>query len=49
MPSFEEIKEFSRALGDRVGMSLIKERADSRVVLLGPEGIETDVRKLYGL
>jgi tRNA wybutosine-synthesizing protein 1 len=49
MPSFEEIKEFSRALGDRVGMSLIKERADSRVVLLGPEGIETDVRELYGL
>ena len=27
MPSFEEIKDFSRQLGDRIGMELIKERA----------------------
>lgn len=49
MPSFEEIKDFSRQLGDRIGMELIKERADSRVVLLGHTGEETDVRKIYGI
>ena len=49
MPSFEEIKDFSRQLGDRIGMELIKERADSRVVLLGHPGEETDVRKIYGI
>ena len=30
-------------------MELIKEREDSRVVLLGHPGEETDVRKLYGM
>lgn len=49
MPSFEDIKDFSRQLGDRIGMELIKERADSRVVLLGHPGEETDVRKIYGI
>ena len=49
MPSFEEVKDFSRQLGDRIGMSIINERADSRVVLLGTPGMETDVRKVYGL
>ena len=49
MPSFDEIKDFSRTLGEKVGMELIKERADSRVVLLGHPGEETDVRKIYGL
>ena len=49
MPSFEEIKDFSRQLGDRIGMELIKERADSRVVLLGHPGEETDVRKIYDI
>lgn len=49
MPSFEEIKDFSRQLGDMIGMELIKERADSRVVLLGHPGEETDVRKIYGI
>jgi len=47
MPSFEEIKDFSIQLGDIVGMKLIKERPDSRVVLLGPEDIDTDIGKLY--
>ncbi len=46
MPSFEEIKEFSSRLGDLVGMDLIKERPDSRVVLLGPSDIDTDIVKL---
>ena len=32
-----------------IGMEIIKERADSRVVLLGHPGEETDVRKIYGL
>ena len=30
-------------------MEIIKEREDSRVVLLGHPGQETDVRKIYGL
>ena len=30
-------------------MELIKERADSRVVLLGYPAEETDVRRIYGL
>ena len=49
MPSFEEIRDFSSQLGERMGMDIINERADSRVVLLGPKGIETDVRKVYGM
>ncbi len=47
MPSFEEIRDFSLQLGDLVGMKLIKERPDSRVVLLGPEDIDTDIGKHY--
>ncbi|UAL07037.1 MAG: 4-demethylwyosine synthase TYW1 [Candidatus Methanogranum gryphiswaldense] len=47
MPSFEEIKDFSIQLGDLVNMKLIKERPDSRVVLLGSEDIDTDIGKLY--
>lgn len=49
MPSFAEIKDFSRQLGDRIGMSIINEREDSRVVLLGTPGMETDVRRIHGL
>ncbi|MCL2032518.1 MAG: 4-demethylwyosine synthase TYW1 [Methanomassiliicoccaceae archaeon] len=44
MPSFEEIKDFSSQLGDVTGMSIIKEREDSRVLLLGDKNINTDVR-----
>lgn len=47
MPSFDEIKTFSTELGSIVGMNIINERPDSRVLLLGHEGIETDVRKIY--
>ncbi len=49
MPSFAEIRDFSNQLGSRMGMSIINEREDSRVVLLGHPGEETDVRKIYGL
>jgi tRNA wybutosine-synthesizing protein 1 len=46
MPSFDEIREFSAILGEKVGMEIIKERPDSRVLLLGKEGMDADVRKL---
>jgi tRNA wybutosine-synthesizing protein 1 len=49
MPSFDEIKEFSARLGPHIEMEIIKERADSRVVLLGHPGEETDIRKIYRL
>ncbi len=47
MPSFEEIRDFSSQLGDIVGMSIIKERPDSRVLLLGDVSIDTDVRSTF--
>jgi len=46
MPSFDEIKDFSIQLGSEVGMDIIKEREDSRVLLLGPSGMDTDVRNI---
>jgi len=49
MPSHNEILEFSEDLGNLVGMSILKEKADSRVTLLGTQGTETDVRKIYRL
>lgn len=47
MPSFEEIRDFSSQLGDIVGMSIIKERPDSRVLLLGDVDIDTDIRSTF--
>lgn len=49
MPSFDEIRDFSNQLGERIGKEIIRERADSRVVLLGSPGQELDVRKIYGM
>ena len=49
MPSFQEIKEFSEQLGKLTGKEIIKEKEDSRVVLLGQPGMETNVMKLYNL
>lgn len=49
MPSFDEVLRFSEELGSIVGMDVIKQKPDSRVTLLGRPGIETDVRKFYGL
>lgn len=46
MPSFDKVRQFSSDLGELVGMEILKEREDSRVVLLGSPGIETDVRKI---
>jgi len=44
MPSFEEIRDFSSQLGDIVGMSIIRERPDSRVLLMAKEDLDADVR-----
>ncbi len=49
MPSFAEIREFSQRLGGMVGMEILKEAPDSRVLLLGRPGMELDVRKLHGM
>lgn len=46
MPSFEEIREFSKELGSKTGMEIIRERPDSRVLLLGLPDMELDVRKI---
>ena len=35
MPSHGEIVEFSRRLGERLGMDILRERKDSRVLVLG--------------
>jgi wyosine [tRNA(Phe)-imidazoG37] synthetase (radical SAM superfamily) len=37
MPSFTEIREFSAKLGERLGMNILKERKDSRVLVLGED------------
>lgn len=47
MPSFDDIKDFSKRLGELMGMEIINERPDSKVLLLGSKGIETNVRKIY--
>jgi tRNA wybutosine-synthesizing protein 1 len=47
MPSHSEIKDFSERLGELVDMSVLKEKPDSRVTLLGTPGIETNVKLLY--
>ncbi len=46
MPSFQEITDFANELGPKVGMEIIRQREDSRVVLLGHPGQDIDVRKL---
>jgi tRNA wybutosine-synthesizing protein 1 len=43
MPSFDEIRDFSSRLGDIVGMTIIREKEDSRVLLLGKSDLDTDV------
>jgi len=49
MPSHQEIADFSEQLGERTGMSVLKQKPDSRVTLLGASGIETDIRKVHGI
>lgn len=46
MPSFDKVREFSSELGELMGMEILKEKADSRVILLGTPGIDTDVRRI---
>jgi tRNA wybutosine-synthesizing protein 1 len=43
MPSHADILEFSRRLGSHTGMEVLKEKPDSRVVLLGREGTRTEI------
>ena len=47
MPPHDEIVEFSKDLGEMVGMEILNEKSDSRVTLLGHPGTETNVWKLY--
>jgi tRNA wybutosine-synthesizing protein 1 len=42
MPSHQNIIEFSRRLGSRLDMEILREKKDSRVVLLGKEGTRTE-------
>ena len=49
MPSHEEIRSFSEELGQMLGFSILKEKPDSRVTLLGKEGTETNAKELYGI
>ena len=49
MPRFEEIRQFSEQLGERIGMEILKEKPDSKVLLLGHPDLETNVMKYYGL
>jgi len=44
MPSHESVKQFSARLADRMGMDVLGERDDSRVVLLGRKGTRLSVR-----
>jgi tRNA wybutosine-synthesizing protein 1 len=37
MPSHQDIRDFSNRLGERIGMTTLKERSDSRVLVLGDE------------
>ena len=46
MPAHSEILDFSQRLGDMLDMQVLKEKPDSRVVLLGKEGVQTDVSTL---
>lgn len=43
MPSHADILEFSRRLGSHTGMEVLKEKPDSRVVLLGRWGTKTEI------
>ena len=47
MPEWELMNDFSQRLGDLMGIKILKEKKDSRVLLLGPEGMELDVRRAW--
>lgn len=41
------MNDFTERLGDLMGMKILKKKEDSRVLLLGPEDMELDVRKAW--
>lgn len=43
MPSHEEIREFSQQLGERTGYRVLKERTDSRVLVMGHDEKELKI------
>lgn len=47
MPEWPLMNDFTQRLGDLVGMKILKAKEDSRVLLLGPEGMELNVRKAW--
>ena len=47
MPSFDSVKDFSLRLGEELGMSLLREKKDSRVALLGYPGTELDTARAW--
>jgi len=47
MPSHSEIIDFSERLAEKLNMSVLKEKPDSRVTLLGSPDIETDVKRVH--
>jgi len=44
MPSHSSVREFSVRLGGLLSLDVLKEREDSRVVLLGKKGAELRVQ-----
>lgn len=47
MPAFETIRDFATRLGELTGKILLRDKADSRVCLLGTEGMDLDVRRAW--
>ena len=47
MPDFSTIKDFAVRLGELTGKTLLKEKADSRVCLLGTPEMDLDVRRAW--
>ena len=47
MPDFSTIKDFAVRLGELTGKTLLKEKADSRVCLLGNPEMDLDIRRAW--
>jgi wyosine [tRNA(Phe)-imidazoG37] synthetase (radical SAM superfamily) len=43
MPSHQSVKLFGQKLGEQLGMCVLKERSDSRVVLVGRVGAKVEL------
>jgi tRNA wybutosine-synthesizing protein 1 len=43
MPSIADVIQFGEKVGKELGMSVVKKKDDSRVILLGEEGKETKI------